>query len=165
VKNRRGFALRGSFAKSAFGVALVAATLLMTASPALAGLGEDVSSVQADQARMLGSLRTTRAQAFEVHEIKAATGVVVREYVSSGKVFGVAWQGPWPPDMRQILASYFDQYQQAAQAQVNSHGGRRPLVIEEPGLVVQSGGHMRSFVGRAYVPAMLPTGVGAGAIQ
>jgi Protein of unknown function (DUF2844) len=165
VKNRQVLQISGSYRKSALWSAILAAAVLVIDSPALAGLGEDVSSVQADQAKMLGSLRTTQAQAFEVHEIKAATGVVVREYVSGGKVFAVAWQGPWPPDMRQILAGYFDQYQRTAQAEVNSRAGRRPLAIEEPGLVVQSGGHMRSFAGRAYVPQMLPPGVSAEAIQ
>ena len=67
--------------------------------------------------------------------------------------------------MRQILAGYFGQYQQATQAQVNSRAGRRPLVIDQPGLVVQSGGHMRSFTGRAYIPEMLPQGVSAEAIR
>lgn len=78
---------------------------------------------------MLGSLRSTQTQAYAVHEIQAATGTVVREYVSgSGKVFAVAWQGPWPPDMRQILAGYFDQYERAARTQVSSRAGRRPLM-------------------------------------
>lgn len=141
-------------------------TLLLISLPAFAGLGEDVSSVQADQAHMQGALRTTPTQSYTVHEIQAATGIVVREYVSSsGKVFGVAWQGPWPPDMRQILATYFDAYRQAAQAQVNAHAGRRPLVIEQPGLVVRSGGHMRWFAGQAYLPEMLPRGVAAEAIR
>jgi hypothetical protein len=130
--------------------------LLMIALPAWAGLGEDVSSVQADQARMQGSLRSTQRQAYTVHEIRAASGTVVREYVSAGKVFAVAWQGPWPPDMRHVLASYFDQYQRATQTQVSGRTGRRPLLIELPGLVVQSAGHMRSFAGRAYIPEMLP---------
>ena len=135
--------------------------------PAFAALGEDVNSVQADQAHMQGSLRTTQAQAYTLHEIHAPTGVVVREYVSSatGKIFAVAWQGPWPPDMRQILGNYFGQYQQAAQAQANSHAGRRPMIIEQSGLVVHSGGHMRSFAGLAYIPAMLPQGVSAEAIR
>ena len=81
----------------------------MIALPAFAELGGDASSVQADQAYMQASLRTTTAQAYTVHEIQAPTGIIVREYVSptSGKVFGVAWQGPWPPDMRQILGNYF----------------------------------------------------------
>jgi Protein of unknown function (DUF2844) len=159
------FLWHGSSAKSFFWVAILSASGLMLALPAWAGLGEDVSSVQADQAKMLGSLRSTQTQAYTVHEIHGATGTTVREYVSGGKVFAVAWQGPWPPDMRQVLASYFDQYQRAAQTQVSSRAGRRPLMIEEPGLVVQSGGHMRSFAGRAYVPEMLPPGVSAEVIQ
>lgn len=140
--------------------------ILTTALPAFAALGGDASSVQADQARMQGSLRTTQAEAYTLHEIRAATGTVVREYVSpSGKVFAVAWQGPWPPDMRQLLATYFAQYQQALQSQANSRAGRRPLLIQQPGFVVQSGGHMRSFAGRAYIPQMLPQGVSAEEIR
>jgi uncharacterized protein DUF2844 len=147
-------------------VTILFSTLLLISLPAFAGLGEDVSSVQADQAHMQGALRTTQNQSYTVHEIQAPTGIVVREYVSpSGTVFGVAWQGPWPPDMRQILANYFDAYRQAAQAQASAHGGRRPLVIEQPGLVVRSGGHMRWFAGQAYLPALLPQGVTAEAIR
>jgi hypothetical protein len=142
------------------------AIIVVTASPAFAGLGEDANSVQADQARMQASLRTTQAQAYTVQEIQAPSGIVVREYVSpaSGKVFAVAWQGPWPPNMQQILASYFDQFQQVAQART-ARAIRRPFLINLPGLVVQSGGHMRSFSGRAYIPAMLPQGVTAEAIR
>jgi hypothetical protein len=96
--------------------------------------------------------------------------MVVREYVSAtgesaGKVFALAWQGPWPPDIRQLLGSYFEQYAQAAKAQTAVRLGRRPLIIEQAGLVVQIGGHPRAFTGRAYVPGMLPAGVGAGEIQ
>jgi hypothetical protein len=135
-------------------LALLTATL-----PAFAGLGEAASSVQADQAHMRGALRVTQTEAYTVHEIQAATGTVVREYVSSsGKVFAVAWQGPWPPDMRQILASFFEPYQQAVRAQTHARG-RQPLRIEQPGFVVHSGGHMRSFAGHAYIPEMLPQGV------
>jgi len=115
---------------------------------------------------MAGRLRTTQTQGYAVHEIQAPTGTVVREYVSpAGKVFGVAWQGPWPPDMRQILGSNFEQYQQAAQAQANQHVGRRPLMVDQPGLVVHAGGHMRSFAGHAYIPDLLPQGVSAEAIR
>jgi hypothetical protein len=153
-------------ARLVLGSAVLAAVLMM-ALPAFAGLGEDVNSVQADQAHMQGTLRTTQAQAYTVQEIQAPTGVVVREYVSptTGKVFAVAWQGPWPPDMRQLMSNYFAQYQQAAQTQAAARAGRHPLVIQQPGLVVQAGGHMRSFAGRAYVPEMLPQGVSAEAIR
>lgn len=149
------------------GAAIFGAAIPMIALPASAELGGDAISVQADQAYMQASLRTTTGQAYTVHEIQAPNGIIVREYVSptSGKVFGVAWQGPWPPDMRQILGNYFGQYQQAAQAQANMHAGRRPLVIKQPGLVMHAGGHMRSFAGQAYVPDMLPQGVTAEAIR
>jgi hypothetical protein len=98
---------------------------------------------------------------------------VVREYVSTGgKVFGVAWQGPWVPDMRQLLGSYFDQFARANQAQAQANQAQKgarirrgPVLIDEPGLVVQIGGHPRAFAGRAYVPDMLPSGVGAENIQ
>jgi hypothetical protein len=154
-------------ARLVLGSAVLASVVLIMALPAFAALGGDATSVQADQAHMQGSLRTTQAQAYTVHEIQAPTGIVVREYVSpaTGKVFGVVWQGPWPPDMRQILGSYFAHYQQAAQTQVTSHAGRRPLAIEQSGLVVHSGGHMRSFAGQAYIPEMLPQGVNAEAIR
>jgi len=147
-------------AKVSLWAGILSAMFILIALPAFAGLGEAASSVEADQVHMQGALRSTQTQAYAVHEITAAPGTVVREYVStSGKVFAVALQGPWPPDMRQILAGYFEQYHQAVQTQANSRAGRRPLLIEQPGLVVQSGGHMRSFAGRAWVPEMLPPGV------
>jgi hypothetical protein len=166
VNAQKIFQCRADSAKLILWATILLATLLMTNSFAFAGLGEDASSVQADWVRMQGSVRTTQTQAYTVHEIQTATGTVVREFVSpSGKVFGVAWQGPWPPNMRQILATYFEQYQRAAQAKMNSRAGRRPLLIELPGLVVQSGGHTRSFAGRAYIPDMLPQEVSAEAIR
>jgi hypothetical protein len=146
--------------------AILYASILLLALPAFAGLGENSNSVEADQAHMQGERRITQAASYSVHEIKAPTGTIVREYVSaSGQVFGVAWQGPWRPDMQQILASYFETYRQAADAQAKLHTGRQPLVINQPDLVVRSGGHMRAFAGQAYVPSLLPKGVTAATIQ
>jgi hypothetical protein len=115
---------------------------------------------------MQGTRRTTAAGSYTVHEIQAGTGTVVREYVSSeGKVFAVAWQGPWPPDLRQILGSYFVQYTQAAKAQTEIHVARRPVMIEQSGFVLQMAGHSRSFAGRAYIPEQMPSTVTAEAIR
>src|ERR1700730_10352262 len=81
-------------AKLGLWAAILSATMLMINSPAFGGLGEDVSSLQADRVHLPGSLRTTQSEAFAVHEILAPTGIVVREYVSaSGKVFAVTWHG------------------------------------------------------------------------
>jgi hypothetical protein len=145
---------------------LAAVIFLVTAFPAWASLGGDARSIEADQVRMQGTRRMMAAQSYTVHEIQTATGTVVREYVSSqGTVFAVAWHGPWLPDLRQLLGSYFEQYARAAQSQNMVRTGRGPLLIDAPGLVVQHGGYSRSSTGRAYVPEMLPAGVHAEEIQ
>lgn len=130
-------------------------------SSATAALGGSVATVQADQARLKGTLQTTYSGIYIVHEIKAPAGTVVREYVSTvGKIFAVVWQGPFLPDLHQLLGSYFEQFSQAAQTRKKKypwiHG---PLTIQEPGLIVQSGGHMRAYHGRAYIPELVPQGV------
>jgi hypothetical protein len=153
------------FIQSKLLIAVAAVAIVASAMPAWASLGGDVASIQADQVHMQGTRRTTTAASYTVHEIQAANGTVVREFVSSdGKVFAVAWHGPWMPDMRQILGTYFDQYAQARQSESN-HVGRRPLKVEQPGLVVENGGHLRAFSGRAYAPDKLPAGVTVGDIQ
>jgi hypothetical protein len=151
---------------SVFAYAAISAGLVLLSLPAYGVLGGDANSVQSDEVHLRGTLKSTLANGYIVHEIKGANDVVVREYVSNpGKVFGVAWQGPLPPDLRQLLGSYFDEFAQAAQSQNYSLKGRRPMVIELPGLVVESGGHMRAFAGRAYVPELIPSGVRAEVVQ
>jgi len=140
--------------------------LLIFAFPAFAfgDLGGDESSIQADQAQMRASVQVARGATYAVHELKTQSGHLVREYVSpSGTVFGVAWQGPSKPDMRQVLGTHFDEYMQAAeQMQRHGHG---PLVVELPRLVVVSAGHIGAFSGKAYLPQMLPDGVRSEAIR
>jgi hypothetical protein len=148
-----------------FGMAVLVFGILV-ALPAYCALGGDAASIQADQICMQGSLRTSAAEAYTVQEIRGANGAAVREYVSpSGKVFGVAWQGPWPPDLHQLLGSYFDQYLNAVQTQSKSRVGRRPIAVSLPGLVVEIGGHPRAFAGRAYAPDLAPAGVTVETIQ
>ncbi|HEX7288324.1 MAG TPA: DUF2844 domain-containing protein [Candidatus Angelobacter sp.] len=142
----------------------LAIIMIVLAPAARAELGGNVSSIQADQERMKGTVRVTSTMQFTVHEIQTPNGTVVREFVSpAGMVFGVAWQGPWMPDLRQLLGTYFEQFVKAAQ---QSKGrGRGPLSIQENGLVVETGGHARSFFGRAYLVPMMPPSVRAEAIQ
>ena len=146
---------------------VMAHAVLLSPPPASAALGGYETTVQADQARMKGTLRSTPTKAYTVHEIKAQTGTVVREYVSpAGKIFAVVWQGPFLPDLRQLLGSYFEQFSQSAQKLKSEHPRvRGRLLIQEPGLVVQTGGHMRAYFGRAYVPELVPQGVRIEEIQ
>ena len=135
------------------GLAVITAAL---AIPAAASLGGDEATVAADHAVLEGTIKVARVQRYAVHEIAAPSGTVVREFVSpAGKVFAVAWSGPAMPDLRQVLGPYFDMYV-AAVAQRKSRG---PVHVALPGLVVQSGGHMRAFVGKAYLPDGMPAGV------
>jgi Protein of unknown function (DUF2844) len=144
-------------------LAALGVTLLLAATPVRAALGGTEATVRADQAQMSMTLRTLPAVRFTVHELTAASGATVREYVApTGLVFGVAWQGSSMPDLRQVLGAYFDQYVEAAAARRTR---RAPVHVELPGLVVQSGGHMRAFTGRAYLPQSLPQGVAAEEIR
>ena len=154
---------RDAFTTGSMGIFVL---MLLISFPAFAVLGGSETSVQTDQAHFKASLRSTHSNNYTVHELRAATGTVVREYAAGGTVFGVAWEGPWPPDMQQLLGSFFDPYMQMRQQQVrNGPPGRRPVHVEQPGLVVNIAGHPGSFRGQAFVPSMLPTGVAAGDIR
>jgi hypothetical protein len=136
--------------------------LLFVALPlqAFAALGAHVDSIQADQAHLQAQLTVIAKDGFKIHELTSNFGTVVREYVSpEGTVFAVSWQGPFMPDMRRLLATYFERYSSAAEAQRGRRVGRSPLDIHVHSLVVQTAGHMRAYVGRAYDSGLLPAGV------
>ena len=138
-------------------------SLWLLATPALAALGGGAASVNEDVSQLKAQLRVTTKQGYAIHELQSTSGTVVREYVSAaGKVFGVAWQGPVLPDMRQVLGAYHARLMAAAPPNRRPQG---PIVINEGDLVLYSGGHMRAYTGKAYVPQMLPEGVRPDAIQ
>ena len=141
--------------------------LLALPSIAFAALGGRVASVDADRIRVQGALmRIVRNDAYALHEIRSASGTMIREYVNpSGVVFAVAWDGPWLPDLRQVLGDQFDRYQAVMQSRQRGRSGRGAVVIDEPGLVVQMSGHPRAFQGRAYLPAQLPAGLALESIR
>jgi hypothetical protein len=143
--------------------ALLAVVVATLAAPtkAHAELGGDESSVTTDRAHMQAALlRINRSSGFAVHEMQSATGTLVREYVSSsGRVFAVAWQGPWIPDLQQLLGAYFTRYQEAAARERQVRRGRGPLSVQTPDFVVETSGRPRAFTGRAFLPDQIPSGV------
>ena len=137
--------------------------LLFGAHPAWAVLGQPLQSVTDDQQRLHGELRAVSHEGYTVHEISSAGGMVVKEYVSpGGMVFGVSWQGPAMPNLPNLLGSYFPQFQQAAQSSPHRRG---PVALHTDQVVVESGGHMRAFRGRAYVPSLIPSAISEAVIQ
>jgi hypothetical protein len=165
-------------------VFLILSALIIFLAPtsAIATLGEPVQSIAADQQALGGQLRMLNQQqpstgeqalheelsvpsnpAYTVERISTPAGLAVNEYVSpNGTVFAVSWRGPRPPDLSQLLGSYFAEYQAAAAAPAAQH---RPLGLQTDHLVVETSGHMRDLRGRAYVPALLPPGVSADEFQ
>jgi hypothetical protein len=133
--------------------------LLAVPSTAFAALGGTTDSVDADRVHVQGALmRIVRVDAYALHEIRSATGTMIREYVNgSGNVFAVAWEGPWTPDLKQVLGDHFAEYQAAMRARPGRRA-RGVVSINQPGLVVQITGHMRAVTGRAYLPALVPSG-------
>ncbi len=124
---------------------------------AAASLGGTMDSVEVDRRALHGSSTTSIAAAYEVHQLSLPSGTTLREFVApNGTVFAVAWRGPRVPDLQQALGTYFDRY--SAAVKVRS-GGHNHFELRQTDLVVQAGGHMRAFVGRAYLPSAIPAGV------
>jgi hypothetical protein len=136
---------------------------------ATAALGGDVTTVEADRQQMKATRTVETKQIYSVHVITTPYGTVVREYVSpDGKVFGVAWRGPFLPNLQQLLGDSYATFAQAAQDARSAQPRRSrnaPLAVEHPDLVVYSGGHMRAYSGQAYIPVMVPQGVDTSAIR
>jgi len=123
-------------------------------APAVAALGGDAASVEADRASMKGALRVMAATGFTVHEIQTSAGMVIHEYLSAdGRVFALSWRGPGVPDLQQMLGSYYGQFVRARSA---PHYNHHHLSVHAPDVVVESSGHARAFFGRAWAPALLP---------
>jgi len=129
--------------------------------PAMAALGGDLNSVQDDATHMKATVKIQQKQAYAIHQITTQNkATTVREFVSpDGRVFGVAWQGLFMPDLNQLFGTYLQQYSAAAAEEHAKTPGRHPLMIRQPGLVVETSGRIRAYYGRAYAPDLLPQGV------
>jgi Protein of unknown function (DUF2844) len=123
---------------------------------ALAALGGDAASVEADRLSLKGALHVMASDSYALHEIQTPAGITVHEYLSTqGKVFAVSWRGPGIPDLRQMLGSYYSQLEQA-QATGVPHRDHHHLFVQTQELVVQARGHTHAYSGRAWVPSLLP---------
>jgi len=132
-----------------------------------ASLGGTVSTVEADRVRMKSALvGIDQRGPYTVHSIQSPTGTTIREYYgSNGRVFAVAWQGPWQPDLRQLFGDYFTRFQQRVQSARRTRTARGRVAIDDGALVVKIGGHLHSISGVAYVPQLFPLGVDPAVIK
>jgi hypothetical protein len=133
---------------------------LILAPNAYAGLGGDAADIQADADALHGTVLLTAGTLYDVVEISTDVGIHVREYLSrAGTVFAICWNGPVAPDLHVLLGNYFVSYATALATQ-DHLGLRRSVRLTTTQLVVESGGHLRAYVGRAYLPLRLPAAVG-----
>jgi Protein of unknown function (DUF2844) len=122
-----------------------------------AALGGTLATVRADEVHMHATRSVADHAGYEVHELVLGSGTVVREFASpAGRVFGVAWQGPFKPDLNQLLGEHFPRLVAAGQGPRRDH---RALKVQAGDLVIESDGRMRAFAGRAYLPALVPATV------
>jgi hypothetical protein len=130
---------------------------LFAAGAAHASLGGPYESIAKDGATLHAAIKMETRSAFEVHELTLPSGTQVREYATpAGLVFAVTWNGPALPDLSQTLGAYFPDYTVAARTNPNGH---RHLHYATSHVVIDSGGRMRAFFGRAYLVGSLPADV------
>jgi hypothetical protein len=157
VLQNRGMIL--SSAKRSLLLAMAVANPLWVA-PAHASLGSDAASVLADGAELHGVVNSVIGQQYDIQEIAAEPGLRVREYLTrDGVVFAVSWTAPVLPDLQRLLGERFFEEYTTALAALNHSGLHRSVRVALSDLVVESGGHLRAYAGRAYLPALIPAGV------
>jgi hypothetical protein len=126
---------------------------------ARACLGGDLTSVLDDAVAMRGAVQTSPLQQSEIQEIVSDNGMRVREFLNpQGIVFAVTWAGPAAPDLQRLLGNQFAVYTTALTTRTRL-GLQRSVRVATSVLVVESDGHLRHFTGRAYLPALLPSGL------
>jgi Protein of unknown function (DUF2844) len=157
VNTQKPVVVRHSIKQVCGSLLLVLTAVVSTPTPTQAALGEQLTSVEADRIRMHATAVAISVSVYTVHELLTPQQTILREYVSTaGRVFAVTWQGPYQPDLAQLLGSYFDTFKNAPRT---TSGSRNQASIEQTNLVVHVAGHMRAFSGLAYDPQLLPVGV------
>ncbi len=146
-------------------VGLLLASITWFAPAARAGLGGDPASVEADAAALGATVRVTAHANYRILEISGRDGSRLREFVDGGgRVFAAAWHTPGPPDLGRLLGTRYPSYVDAV-SRLERPGLRRDLRIAGGDWVVESGGHLRAYAGRAYLPAWLPAGTSAAELR
>jgi hypothetical protein len=141
---------------------ILLAAAALCAAPCFASLGRAPSAFAGTnaihQARVLAAGGGTSSGAtYSVSTTTLAGGTTVREYVgANGVVFAVAWNGPFLPDLRELLGQHFATFTSEGARQPKAGHGR--VRVAQPDVTIESTGHMRAYAGRAWVNSLLPAG-------
>ncbi|CAB3760406.1 DUF2844 domain-containing protein [Paraburkholderia humisilvae] len=123
-----------------------------------------ITSNATDRPVLRGAAQTTLSSPlYAVQSTSSSDGVTVHEYTSrDGIVFAVTWSGPVRPDMAALLGSYFPNFASAAR---RGERGTGPLVERSGALQIESIGHQGWFIGKAWVPRLVPAQVDLGELD
>ena len=142
-------------------VGLLCMAVWLAPAPAKAGLGRAYDSVDTDRLMLGARIASVGAGPYTVHTLTLPNQGMVKEFTrSDGKVFAVLWRAPGRPDLRQLLGDNFDTMQADNAARIGRRT-RRPIGVNRPGLLVQSGGHPGAYWGAAVMPQLQPAGFSA----
>lgn len=149
----------GILARMAKGFARLTFLLAICAAPlADAALGGDAQSVQADAESISAQRRVLSLVQYDVQSLEIPGLGQVREYLTrDGIVFAVSWESLAPPNLYMLLGSHYEEYAAAVSAQPHL-GLHRNVSIRGQQFVIEQSGHLRAYRGRAYLPALLPSG-------
>ncbi|OAJ58702.1 hypothetical protein A6V36_29515 [Paraburkholderia ginsengiterrae] len=151
----------------AFPAALAASTTALAMLCASAAAHAELGGAMPDQPDSTASAprRTLLNGALRVRTLTDAGTTTINEYATStGQIIAYAWQGPTMPDLRTLLGKHADSYQ-AGVAAAPSDGNLHVSRVARPDVIVESGGPMRGYAGRAWLPAALPAGISADDFQ
>ena len=133
----------------------LAAALVAASGAAWSALGQPAPALGAPSSATAVAAQTAAGARYTVHTRRLDTGTEVREYADAGgTVFAVAWSGPFLPDLRALLGTHFAAMEQHAATAPRSSA----VHLQRADLVLQLGGRMGAFRGRAWLPTQLPAG-------
>lgn len=147
----RGLALGAAMSKR-----WMVSLLMLAPLPAMAGLGDGVSSVQEDAGRFHVAHHATQRAGYTEYSLDGDASVQVVEFTNpAGQVFAVTWRGHTKPDLQQLFGRYASDYR-ASFTRRGAHPSGQAYLAGD--MVVMSGGRLGAFQGYAYLPALVPAG-------
>ena len=132
---------------------LLALALALALGTSWAGLGDRAAGPPAGAT--VTPLVTPGGAAYTRWHRRLPSGTQVNEFVDAGgTVFAVSWDGPFLPDLRELLGRHFA----VLGDQPSAPGRASAASVQRPDVVVMSAGRMGAFQGRAWLPPQLPAG-------
>jgi hypothetical protein len=132
-----------------------------------ANVMQSAAVIKAETASQTAPAAPSVNGAYKVNVVTLNSGTVVREFVatSSNTVFAVAWSGPRPPNLVDILGPYSARYLKPSGSDVIHAGSLSQRSLSSQDLIVQSFGHPGRFSGNAWLPLAIPPDVSLSELQ